>query len=122
VSDPALAVDGDESTGWDPGPIRGVDDARGWIRAWYARQVYVSEVRVLLGTGSPSAKYDVALFPPGEMGTTLGTLGPIPAQGGWVSIAGPNPCLPFESVYVRVQSKEPAGTIREIQVVGAAAP
>jgi len=122
VSDPALAVDGDESTGWDPGPIRGVDDARGWIRTWYARQVYVSEVRVLLGTGSPSAKYDVALFPPGEMGTTLGTLGPIPAQGGWVSIAGPNPCLPFESVYVRVQSKEPAGTIREIQVVGAAAP
>ncbi len=49
-------------------------------------------------------------------------LEPVPADGGWVSLAGPNPCLPYESVYIRVSSAEPAGMIREIQVIGTEAP
>ena len=122
ASDPALAVDGDESTGWDPGPVRGVDDGRGWIRIWYASQVSISGIRVLLGPGSAAARYEVVLFPPGEMGTTLGTLAPVPAGGGWVSIDGPDPCLPYESVYIWVSSAEPAGIVREIDVLGTAAP
>lgn len=121
ASDPALAVDGNEATGWDPGPVR-VQGGRGWIRVWYASQVRISEVRVLLGPGSAAAKYEVNVFPPGELGERLGTLGPVPAGGGWVSLAGPNPCLPYESVYIRVGSEAPAGAIREIQVIGTAAP
>jgi len=117
-SDSALAIDGDESTAWDPGPVRGVDGARGWIRIWYASQVRISEVRVLVGGGSAAATYDVVLFPPGELGKGLGTLGPVPADGGWLTLAGPDPCLPYESVYIRVRSEEPAGAIHEIQVVG----
>lgn len=120
-SGPALAVDGDEATGWDPGPIRG-GSARGWIRVFYESQVDISEIRVLLGPGSAKATYEVVLFPPGEIGTGLGTLGPIPAGGGWVTIAGPNPCLPNESTYIRVESSEPAGAIREIDVLGTIAP
>jgi hypothetical protein len=122
ASDPALAVDGNEVTGWDPGPVRGLDGARGWIRVWYASQIRISEVRVLLGPGSAAAKYQVVLFPPGELGNGLGMLEPVPAGGGWVSLAGPNPCLPYESVYIWVKSEEPAGVIREIRVVGTAAP
>ena len=118
ASDPGLAVDGDESTGWDPGPVGGVDGARGWIRVWYASEVRISEVRVLLGPGSVAATYEVVLFPPGESGNGLGTLTPVPAGGGWVTLAGPNPCLPYESVYIFVRSAEPAGIVREIQVTG----
>ena len=118
ASDPGLAVDGDESTGWDPGPVRGVDGARGWIRVWYASQVRISELRVLLGPGSAAATYEVVLFPPGEVGNGLGTLKPVPAGGGWVTLAGPNPCLPYESVYIFVRSEGAAGIVREIQVVG----
>jgi hypothetical protein len=62
------------------------------------------------------------VVPPGELGERLGTLEPVPAGGGWVSLAGPNPCLPYESVYIRVGSEAPAGAIREIQVIGTAAP
>jgi hypothetical protein len=122
ASDPALAVDGNEATGWDPGPVRGVQGARGWIRVWYPSQVRISEMRVLLGPGSAAAKYEVNVFPPGEMGNRLGMLEPVPAGGGWVSLAGPNPCLPYESVYIWVRSEEPAGVIREIRVIGTAAP
>ena len=122
ASDPALAVDGNEATGWDPGPVRGVDGARGWIRVWYGSQIRISELRVLLGPGSAAAKYEVLVFPPGELGNKLGMLEPVPADGGWVSLAGPNPCLPYESVYIRVSSAEPAGMIREIQVIGTEAP
>ena len=122
ASDPALAVDGNEATGWDPGPVRGVEGARGWIRVWYGSQVRISELRVLLGPGSATAKYEVLVFPPGELGNKLGMLEPVPSDGGWVSLAGPNPCLPYESVYVWVKSEEPAGMIREIQVIGTAAP
>jgi hypothetical protein len=118
ASDPGLAVDGDQSTGWDPGPVGGVDGARGWIRVWYASEVRISEVRVLLGPGSVAATYEVVLFPPGESGSGLGTLKPVPAGGGWVPLAGPNPCLPYESVYIFVRSAEPAGIVREIQVTG----
>jgi hypothetical protein len=120
ASDPALAVDGNEATGWDAGPLRGGDEARGWIRVWYGSQIRISELRVLLGPGSAAAKYDVSLFPPGELGNSLGTLESVPADGGWVSLAGPDPCLPYESVYIWVRSEEPAGVIREIQVIGTA--
>lgn len=122
ASDPALAVDGNEATGWDPGPIRGVDGARGWIRVWFASQVRISAVRLLLGPGSAGATYHVVLFPPGEFGTGLGDIESVPAGGGWVSLAGPNPCLPFESVYIFVKSEEPAGAIRELRVLGTEAP
>ncbi|HEX5826516.1 MAG TPA: discoidin domain-containing protein [Candidatus Limnocylindrales bacterium] len=118
ASDQGLAVDGDEATGWDPGPVAGGAGVRGAIRVWYAAQVRISEIRVLLGPGSAAATYEVVLFPPGELGTGLGTLEPVPAGGGWVTIAGPNPCLPYESVYISVRSDEPAGIVQEIQVIG----
>ena len=122
VSDPALAVDGNAATGWDPGPLRGGTDARGWIRVFYRSQVEIQELRILLGPGSTDARYEVVLFPPGELGEGLGTLGPVPAGGGWLSLPGPNPCLPYESVYIWVRSVEPAGSIREIEVRGTIAP
>lgn len=118
ASDPALAVDGNEATGWDPGPVRGGADARGWIRVFHATQFRASAVRLLLGQGSPAVTYEVVLFPPGEVGQRLGTIESVPADGGWVTLAGPDPCLPFESVYVFVRSAKPAGSIREIQLVG----
>jgi hypothetical protein len=121
-SDPMLAIDGNEATGWDPGPIRGGTDARGWIRVFYRSQVDISEVRLLLGPGSAQATYQISLFPPGELGEPLGTLGPVPAGGGWVTLAGPSPCLPYESIYIWVRSVEPAGLIREIDVRGTIAP
>lgn len=122
ASDPAGAVDGDEATGWDPGPVRAGTAARGWMRVFYTRELYISGLRVLVGPGSPDATYEVVLFPPGELGDRLGVLAPVPADGGWVTIAGPNPCRPVESVYISVQSTEPAGLIREIQVLGTVVP
>ena len=80
--------------GSDPGPIRVGTDARGWIQAVYKSQVDISDVRLLLGPGSSKAPHDIVLFPPGELGDGPRTIGPVSAGGGWVSLAGPNPCLP----------------------------
>ncbi len=88
ASDPALAVDGNEATGWDPGPVRGVEGARGWIRVWYGSQVRISELRVLLGPGSAAAKYEVLVFPPGSSGTSSACLSRSrPTAGGSASPA-----------------------------------
>ena len=116
-SDPALAFDGDPTTGWDPGPLRG-EGPRDWIRLSYDRRILVSQVRVLLGAGSTDAQYEVLLFEGNEDGRRLGDLSPVAADGGWASVAGLTPCLPADSVYISVNSKEPPGLIREIQVLG----
>jgi hypothetical protein len=39
-----------------------------------------------------------------------------------VTLAGPSPCLPYESIYIWVRYVEPAGLIREIDVRGTIAP
>jgi hypothetical protein len=119
---PELAIDANEATGWEPGAPYPSTGSRGWIRLYYGTEALVSEVRVLLGPGAASARYEVALFAGSADGSSLGDLSPVSPDGGWATAKVDGPCVAADSVYVHVYSKEPAGSIREIRVVGTAAP
>lgn len=120
--EPALAVDGDETTGWDPGDTRGPGNVRGWIRVLLAGDILVSEVRVLLGPASAPAGYEITGWTVDGRPVTLGKLESTTGDRQWLSVPGPTPCAALRSVDVAVTSEAPAPEVREIVVQGASAP
>lgn len=116
-AEPALAVDGKPSTGWDPGDVR-AGATRGWLRVVLARPVDVTAVRVLLSPGPVTARYAISGFTPDGRSFQLGEIAPVTATGGWASVAGPTPCEALSSVDVSVSSEEPAGRVQEVEVLG----
>jgi hypothetical protein len=122
--EPALAVDGDAATAWDPGDTRGPGGVRGWITVTLAHDALVSEVRLLLGVpAGGTAEYSVTGWPAtGGRNVELGKVGGTTKDGEWRSVPGPTPCVPLRSFMVGVASEAPAAAIREIQVLGTAAP
>ena len=122
--EPALAVDGDASTSWDPGDPRGPGNVRGWLRVLLAHDVFVSEVRLLLGQpAGGSAEYEITgWLAMGDRSAALGKVGGTTADGQWLSVRGPTPCVALRSIDIGVVSESPAATVAEVQVIGTLAP
>jgi hypothetical protein len=121
---PALAIDGQASTAWDPGEARGPGNVRGWISVTLAHDALVSEVLVLLGEpAGGTAEYDITGWPStGGRSVELGKVGGTTRDGQWLSVAGPTPCVALRSINIGVVSESPAAAVREIQVLGSVAP
>jgi len=121
---PVLAADGDPATAWDPGDPRGPGNVRGWIRVTLARDALVSEVRVLLGLpAGGTAKYEITGWPStGGRSVPLANIGGVTADGQWLAVNGPTPCVALRSVDIGVVSESPAAAVREVQVLGTVAP
>ncbi len=115
---PALAVDGNEATGWDPGETRGPGNVRGWLRLELPKRAQISGIRVLLGPGPVTAVYEVTWWTADGRSLAPTRLAPVPAEGGWATAPGPTPCVEVRMVNIGVESASPAALIREIQVLG----
>jgi hypothetical protein len=111
--EPALAIDDDQATGWDPG-------TGGSIRITLAKAAIVSEVRLLVGepAGSPADYAFVAVLPRNER-FLIGELSGPTEAGVWRSLSNPTPSNTFSEIEVLVRSGSPAAKILEIQVIGA---
>jgi hypothetical protein len=110
--EPALAVDDDPATGWDPG-------TSGRIRISVTGGAIVSEVRLLVGdpAGSSADYTFLAVLPTNER-FLIGKLSGPTEAGVWRSLSNPTPSITFREIEVIVQSQSPAAEILEIQVIG----
>ncbi len=112
--EPAMAIDGDPATGWDPGTA-------GSLRIALPEVAIVSEVRLLLGEpAGGSADYTVLAVLPNNERFLLGQLSGPTEAGVWRSLANPTPSITFKEMEILVRSASPAAEILEIQVVGRA--
>jgi len=110
--EPALAVDDDPATGWDPG-------TGGSLRITLANGAVVSEVRVLVGdpAGSSADYKFLAVLPSNEL-LLIGELSGPTEAGVWRSVSNPTPSTTFRELLVLVRSESRASEILEIQVIG----
>ena len=97
---------------------------RGGITVSLAHDALVSEVRLLLGEpAGGTAEYEITGWPAtGGRNVALGKVGGTTRDGQWLSVPGPTPCTALRSFNIGVMSESPAAAMREIQVIGTAAP
>ena len=110
--DAALAIDGDETTGWSVGTGQ-------MLKLVLPATAVVSEIRLLLGESTgPSAEYSVvATLPSNELFMVGRVSGSIEA-GTWRSLVNPTPSFTFRELEVFVRGESPAARILEVQVLG----
>ena len=119
----ALAVDGNPTTGWDPGGTRGPGGVRGWLRILLPHPALVSQVRILLGSSvGGEATYRITGWDNAGASTELGTPRGGTTDGQSLAVAGPTPCVALSSIDVGVESDKPAAEVMEVQVIGTVAP
>jgi hypothetical protein len=110
--EPALAVDDDPATGWEPG-------TSGRIRISLTAGAIVSEVRLLVGDpAGSSADYSFLAVLPTNERFLIGKLSGPTEAGVWRALSNPTPSITFRELEVFVQSQSPAAEILEIQVIG----
>lgn len=110
--EPALAVDDDPATGWDPG-------AGGSLRIRLSDGAVASELRVLVGDpAGSSADYKFLAVLPGNELFLIGELSGPTEAGVWRSLSNPTPSITFRELLVLVRSESRASEILEIQVIG----
>ena len=110
--EPALAIDDDPATGWDPG-------TSGSIRIALSGAAAVSEIRLFVGepTGSSADVSFIAVLPTNER-LLIGELSGAAEAGVWRSLANSSPSITFSVLEVYVRSASPAPEILEIEVLG----
>ena len=113
----AFAVDGRPETYWDSGP-----GASPGIIVDLGREMFVSEVR-LLAVQTLDGVTRVEVTGTGDGGyRMLGDLEGTTADGQWLSVPGPAPCISLRRVFVNILSPSSTAAWREIQVLGTVAP